>query len=501
MLLQRPTYLYPLILATYPVAFYYAENTREAITVFEVGVTLGVFLATTIILLLLLKPLIKDNTKRSIVVSVFLVVFFSYGAVQVVLPSIIRYSIAGITVDQDRFLLPAAAIGALACVIFVLRSRRNFGLLLQAATIVALLLIVFNFGRVGLDTVRRPYEKTIVSQASSFKTDSWSTVDGLPDIYYIILDAYGRADILREIYNFDNSDFLESLTQKGFFIASESRSNYVTTELSLAASLNMRYMSAKENAGWAVKENTVLGVVKQLGYQYVHLRSGIHVTKRSKHADVDIGRDSPIELLLNDFLIGMLRNTIAVPVAEAIGTDLETPFAAHHNERFKNNMLALREIVDIPGPTFTFNHNLPPHLPAVFDRYGNPPRTLELGTFTLYIDQIRYVNKVVEATVDDILKRSPKEPIIIIQGDHGPGHTGGDFRYNPTDLLIYERTAILNAYYLPESCRSSVYKTISPVNTFRMVFNSCFGADLGLLEDITYWNQDESPIDFSQISR
>jgi hypothetical protein len=28
-----------------------------------------------------------------------------------------------------------------------------------------------------------------------------------PDIYYIILDAYGRRDILEEIYTFDNGDF------------------------------------------------------------------------------------------------------------------------------------------------------------------------------------------------------------------------------------------------------------------------------------------------------
>jgi len=45
-----------------------------------------------------------------------------------------------------------------------------------------------------------------------------------PDIYYIILDAYCRADILSEMYHHDNSDFLNYLTDNGFYVADQSRS-------------------------------------------------------------------------------------------------------------------------------------------------------------------------------------------------------------------------------------------------------------------------------------
>ena len=30
-----------------------------------------------------------------------------------------------------------------------------------------------------------------------------------PDIYYIILDAYGRADVLEEMFGYDNTPFLQ----------------------------------------------------------------------------------------------------------------------------------------------------------------------------------------------------------------------------------------------------------------------------------------------------
>lgn len=36
----------------------------------------------------------------------------------------------------------------------------------------------------------------------------------LPDIYYIILDGYGRADVLSSIHGFDNSEFIHAL-EKG----------------------------------------------------------------------------------------------------------------------------------------------------------------------------------------------------------------------------------------------------------------------------------------------
>ena len=69
---------------------------------------------------------------------------------------------------------------------------------------------------------------------------------GRPDVFYILLDGYGREDILTEFYNYDNSEFLEGLAEKGFFIASKSRSNYSNTITSLASSINMKYLEEIE---------------------------------------------------------------------------------------------------------------------------------------------------------------------------------------------------------------------------------------------------------------
>ena len=65
-----------------------------------------------------------------------------------------------------------------------------------------------------------------------------------PDIYYIILDGYGRSDVLKNEYEYDNSDFLNALRDMGFYVADCSQSNYAQTQMSLASSLNFNYIDA-----------------------------------------------------------------------------------------------------------------------------------------------------------------------------------------------------------------------------------------------------------------
>ena len=59
------------------------------------------------------------------------------------------------------------------------------------------------------------------SLGSAIKLDCTHT----PDIYYIVLDAYGRADVLESLYGMDNTAFISALENKGFYIAGQSHTN------------------------------------------------------------------------------------------------------------------------------------------------------------------------------------------------------------------------------------------------------------------------------------
>ncbi len=117
-----------------------------------------------------------------------------------------------------------------------------------------------------------------------------------PDIYYIILDGYGRKDVLDDIYGKRQNRLVPRLAEKGFYVAPLARSNYGQTLLSLASSLNMEYLTyLAEDKGMLqqdrrplldlVRGNNVCRVLRSLGYTTV-LYPSVYITTRYWDADV-----------------------------------------------------------------------------------------------------------------------------------------------------------------------------------------------------------------------
>jgi len=151
-------------------------------------------------------------------------------------------------------------------------------------------------------------------------------------------------------------------------------------------------------------------------------------------------------------------------------------------------------VPNIPGPKFVFAHLVIPHHPFVFgpngealdyDKNGVP----EFSEYKVkYPDQVTYINKRIEKIVDLILQTSPNPPIIIIQGDHGPA---------PFDV-IERRMKNLNAYYFPDNS-DGLYPTITPVNTFRVIFNKYFKQNYPLLEDKSLFSEYDIPYNYIEV--
>jgi hypothetical protein len=66
---------------------------------------------------------------------------------------------------------------------------------------------------------------------------------------------------------------------------------------------------------------------------------------------------------------------------------------------------------------------------------------------------------------------------------------------------VQERMAILNAIYFPENEYDALYPSISPVNTFRLIFSHFFGSDELLLPDVHYFSLFQAPFDFIQVDQ
>ncbi|MEO1370639.1 MAG: sulfatase-like hydrolase/transferase, partial [Acidobacteriota bacterium] len=152
-------------------------------------------------------------------------------------------------------------------------------------------------------------------------------------------------------------------------------------------------------------------------------------------------------------------------------------------------------------PFYAFAHLITPHPPYLFGPEGEARAddAHDLANWrprSGYVDQLRYVNRRLEETIDRILS-DERPAVIILHGDHGSatsGSTEGDVGEvtEPTPLMR-ERTAILHALYLPEGCRDRLYPSITPVNSFRLLFSCHFGADLPLLDDKVYFSGYKRP--------
>ena len=170
-----------------------------------------------------------------------------------------------------------------------------------------------------------------------------------------------------------------------------------------------------------------------------------------------------------------------------------------HRQRVLYTFEHIADATEMDSPVFVFAHVVAPHPPYAFGPNGEPVPTKSHGSYTydefkeVYRDQVMYVNKRVKVVIDEILSQSSEPPIIIVQADHGACYG----RYLPN---IAARMSILNAYYFPDQNYKALYEDITPVNTFRVVLNSYFGADYELLEDKSYHSSTDLPYLFTDVT-
>jgi hypothetical protein len=157
----------------------------------------------------------------------------------------------------------------------------------------------------------------------------------------------------------------------------------------------------------------------------------------------------------------------------------------------------MKDVAKMQAPKFVYTHLILPHPPFVFGpdgEYTNPAnfwnekKLYPASKFDVgYTNQVTFLNARLLEMIDTILSESKTPPIIILQGDHGPW-----LQPNPQHFFI------LNAYYLPGH-ETELYPTISPVNSFRLIFNDYFGGKYDMLKDRTYYSPVPKLYNFSEV--
>jgi hypothetical protein len=513
--------IYPFFFAIFPALFIYSHNIGQILGS-EVYLPIVIIVILTAIIWLALNMWIKNIAKSAVIVSFFFIWFFSYGHIYGLLnEDSYLLGKAAIIVGQDFFTFLWTVLFILIAYL-IIKRKGDFRKVTGVLTIVIVFLTAVQIFTIFAFILKAP---RFPAGAAKDKYDldlqqHFNCPPKPPNIYYIILDGYARADTLKEVYKGSNDYFLRYLSKKKFYIANKSVSNYCQTILSLASSLNCKYL---EEVGVAnrysqnrvlmfdmLQDCRVIHILKMMGYKIVDFSSGYKLTY-IKDADVHISS----RFGLPEFQCELLDTTPVpyllqkIPFLRLSDTEL-------HRRRINFIFDYLDDVLKIRAPIFAFVHILSPHPPFVFAQDGsiaNPnakflvvddPRFIKEEEITReeyrkeYLEQLIYITKRIEESIEQILSNG--EPsIIILQSDHGPG-SGLD--WNDVDKSdLKERFGILNAYYFPDADYKELYQTITPVNTFRLIFNHFFGAHYELLPDNSYFSSFDYPYKFIDISK
>jgi hypothetical protein len=478
--------IYPFLFALFPILALYAHNMGE-LYVSSIWIPLGLSLGLAILLFVLAWAIFRNSLKAGLITAVLITIFFADGHISKLL---IDRGFSNVAM----YLAIVWGICFIVIIYFVARTKRKLANTTTILNVIGVALIVITFINIIVNEVTSPGVQT---QNTAGSIANPGNTSALPDIYYIILDGYSGASTLKNFYGYDNSGFADYLGEKGFYVATNTNSNYSYTFASLASSLNMEYINyVSDQVGneskdlkpltEMVENSRVLNLLKSMGYYSIQVDSPDEPTAYNKYVDLNIKVSEAPTLGWGSstFETMLIKTTLLNRF-----WDITTPL---YRSATLNAFDKLAETPDMKGPKFIFAHILCPHWPFVFDADGNvvkatswledPPPSQRQK----YLGQIQFINGKVETLVDDILSRSETPPIIILQGDHG-SRLCWDKSFTHSQYM-QDTFRILNAYYLPNGDESILYKGISPVNSFRVIFNSYFATNYDILDDECYYS-------------
>ena len=369
--------LHPFFTATYPVLFLLSINAGQ-IPLQQAGKILAISLAAALLLTLLFGAITRNFQRDGFLTSILLALFFFYGHVYNWLEKSVSFLANHIFLD----ILWGAL---LLCGIWAAYKIRNIDAVNKYFNLIMLLLLIQPVLSLGLFVYRSgiPQEIKPPSPFDNIKVNAQDK-QNLPDIYYIILDGHGRSDVVKELFGYDNSAFIDYLEERGFYVADQSRSNNIQTLPVTNSDIYIPY-----------KTTGLINSFEELVFS----------TSAASAIDPQIQEQWFIDLFRCENRRGYILNI------------------------FEN----LKKIPKIPGPKFNFAHIVAPHPPFVFNKSGtedNVVCSLKDGSYFAggqseykrgYPLQMEYIDTLTVAVVDTILEKSATPPVIIIQGDHGSG--------------------------------------------------------------------------------
>lgn len=362
-----------------------------------------------------------------------------------------------------------------------------------------------------------------------------------PSIVHITLDGYSRADVLTEVYGYDNGPFLNSLGTLGFSVIDGATSPYNQTLPNMAAIFAGEYLDfgrlehetlnaddMRRMLGRHIGDSPVMEFLRPMGYTTLASDTGYeffdfsNVDRLSSPAK----RTGPYTLFEATLFKRSGLNVFIVRGGEYLPGDTEHTTASRSLGWVAKQVNDLvRHAFEAPFPEtangryFLYQHILSPHPPFTLDRegrdwtrYANVFYEIVDGSHAIhgdpdarkayvagYTEKLIYTNAALLRRVEALISGTSGPLIIVVHGDHG----GGAFfeHSDAATTCARERFSPLLAIYVSEpSWRAEIVTKLrrrpNLVNIYPAIFGTVFGFGAELHEsrsEFMSWNDPFRP--------
>ncbi|MCU0235848.1 MAG: LTA synthase family protein [Acidobacteria bacterium] len=465
--------LYPFLFSLYPVLHLYLRNIREvswAQALWAAIAALGIGFAAWPLTRLVSARL----EKRALALFLFLVLFHFYGLYYGEIAGLLPPDLAPPAAHALALFFPVAAWTLLA--VALSRSRSSFSAANRILGVAVLALLAWNAAGIIAHVAGSLAAASGGGEPISPPARTAAVV--LPDIYCFILDEYASPASAQRLFGYDPVPFVDGLRRRSFAVAEKSRARFAMTEPAIADILNLGRLPGNADPAKAVRRSQVVAMLKNRGYRVVDFACMEHLFLEAadRRIHYDLSRAS---IFFDDFYRALFERSL-LRVLPDMWQRRETDLLPYYRQRVLQVFAELPAIAAEPGPKFVFVHLLSPHEPFVFTADGgsaDPGLIWDHSDPSRYLAQYEYVNRRMLETVDAILERSRRPPVILLQSDHG--YRGS--RRQGNRVPPAEKLSVLNALHLPGAPPETVVASLSPRNNFRLVFNLYFGGGYPLL--------------------
>ncbi|HEY3862490.1 MAG TPA: hypothetical protein VGO59_11420 [Verrucomicrobiae bacterium] len=408
----------------------------------------------------------QHPSKPALLASICVIFFFFFGDWRQILGHWLPPRLA-----TAKWTLPATGIVFTSAFAWVLWSSRAFDTTRRYLNAVASLLIIIPCVRIA----RGP--STPVFPPVEMASAPMALGSHPPDIYFILTDAYTSPESLKTYWGYDNSGFVNWLAGRGFHVVKGAHGNSTFTPVCLSTYLSMNYPAAPPSSWPSVADTAYYSAV--IGRSAVPARLKASGYDLRAYSIFDVAGE-PHFYYVPRVTDPTLGNSLFERTVLGYGCTYFNHLATGDVNLKLFDLLPRIAAERSVKPKFVYVHIMMPHFPFLFDAQGHRVKRglrQEDERPEDYLGQLIYENTLLTNAVAGILKNSPAPPIIVLQGDHG-------FREVPGPHRFEEASTILNALYLPGSKEDWFYPGMTPVNTFRLIFNHYFGQHYDYVPDI-----------------